>query len=198
MVWMQAARRGRFGPTRPPQQDDGEATVNANAKDVVDGGGSDYDENGERRFPFAPESLPDDALPFIPKELVLECTQRSKPQDQDRTQDDAQRGLDDDQGRDEENRSNPAERSGRPERWIVIDNIVFDCRDFLAHHPGGEQVILSFVGEDCSWQFWRLHGKTVMEQYGRALRVGRTEGVKNRFVEPVRYVGLSGLGDDGW
>lgn len=90
------------------------------------------------------------------------------------------------------------EPSEESELWIVIDNVVFDCTDFIAEHPGGKQVILSFVGEDCSWQFWRFHGKNEMEQYGRALRVGRTQGVKNRFQEPPRYVGLSRLGDDDW
>ena len=34
--------------------------------------------------------------------------------------------------------------------WIVVDDIVYDCTSFILCHPGGEQVILSFVGEDCS------------------------------------------------
>lgn len=37
--------------------------------------------------------------------------------------------------------------------WIVIDNVVFDCTDFVNKHPGGATVIESFNGEDCSWQF---------------------------------------------
>ena len=38
-----------------------------------------------------------------------------------------------------------------------------------------------------------------MEQYGRKLRIGRTEGIENKFKEPVRFVGLSKLGnDDDW
>ncbi|OQV03122.1 Cytochrome b5-like Heme/Steroid binding domain-containing protein isoform 2 [Cladophialophora immunda] len=184
MVWIQASRRGRFGPTSPLKQDAGEA---AHVEDVALKAENDRttpastSTESDRQFPFAPESLSDDALPFIPKELVLERGQRVKSQDQRAADDGKPAGMRDDH-----------------EHWIVIDNVVFDCSDFISEHPGGQQVILSFVGEDCSWQFWRLHGKNIMEQYGRALRIGRTEGIKNRFVEPVRYVGLSKLGDDGW
>lgn len=73
--------------------------------------------------------------------------------------------------------------------WIVVDNIVYDCTKFINGHPGGETVIRSFVGEDCSWQFWRFHDKAIMEQWGRPLRVGRTEGIRNRFKEIPKYFG---------
>jgi hypothetical protein len=86
----------------------------------------------------------------------------------------------------------------RKDYWIVVDDVVYDCTDFVTQHPGGEQVILSFVGEDCSWQFWRFHGKHEMEQYAKGLRIGKTKGVMNRFVEPVRFVGLSKFGNDEW
>ena len=81
---------------------------------------------------------------------------------------------------------------------IVIDNIVYDCKYFLKEHPGGEQIIKSFGGAECSCQFWRFHGKKEMEDFGRALRVGRTEGMVNKYKEPQRYVGLKRLGDDEW
>jgi cytochrome b involved in lipid metabolism len=83
--------------------------------------------------------------------------------------------------------------------WLVIDNIVYDCTDFVSEHPGGSTVINSFTGKDCSWQFWRFHTKKHMREFGRELRVGRTEGVKNPFKEPVRFVGLRKLGvGDEW
>ncbi|KAL2005353.1 hypothetical protein VTN00DRAFT_2564 [Thermoascus crustaceus] len=84
--------------------------------------------------------------------------------------------------------------------WIVVDGIVYDCSEFVHSHPGGEEVIKNFNGQDCSWQFWRFHGKEQMESDGWALRIGRTEGVPNRFPEPPRYVGLRRLGDpdDDW
>jgi hypothetical protein len=37
-----------------------------------------------------------------------------------------------------------------------------------------------------------------MEEFGRPLRVGRTEGLRNKFPEPKRYIGLRKLGSDGW
>lgn len=83
--------------------------------------------------------------------------------------------------------------------WLIIDNIVFDCTDFISQHPGGVTVINSFVGKDCSWQFWRFHGEEQLEVFGKGLRVGRTEGVRNPFEERKRWVGLRRLGDDeGW
>jgi len=130
-----------------------------------------------KQYPFVDESIPNDALPFISKGEVLEHCKKQPPID---------RLL------------HAEETKQENELWIVIDNIIYDCSEFASEHPGGEGVILSFLGEDCSWQFWRLHSKNVMEQYGRALRVGRTEGVKNRFKETVMYVGLSKLGDDNW
>lgn len=84
----------------------------------------------------------------------------------------------------------------RERLWIVIDNVVFDCTNFAHDHPGGRQVIESFSGQDCSWQFWRFHSKDLMREWGRALRVGRTEGVKNRWKERPRFVGLRKFGKD--
>jgi cytochrome b involved in lipid metabolism len=81
---------------------------------------------------------------------------------------------------------------------IVVDEIVYDCTEFVLEHPGGMQVIESFGGAECSWQFWRFHGKKDMEDFGKSLRVGRTKGLFNKYEEPARYVGLSRLGADDW
>lgn len=75
--------------------------------------------------------------------------------------------------------------------WIVIDNVVYDCTNFIHSHPGGDTVIRSFIGEDSSWQFWRFHSRSLMDTFGRPLRIGQTMGVENRFKEPPRYVGAS-------
>jgi len=129
-----------------------------------------------KRYPLQPTTLTNEELPFIPPEVVLL-------------------------------KRRPGALSGTKcpdgeikDYWIVVDEVVYDCSasGFIYEHPGGEQVILSFVGEDCSWQFWRFHGKNEMEQYGKALRIGRTKGVVNRFAEPVRFVGLSKFGNDEW
>jgi cytochrome b involved in lipid metabolism len=81
---------------------------------------------------------------------------------------------------------------------IVVDHIIYDCTNFLKDHPGGEHVIKSFGGAECSWQFWRFHGRKEMEEDGKPLRIGRTEGLKNKYPEPMRYVGLRSRGDDEW
>lgn len=78
--------------------------------------------------------------------------------------------------------------------WIVVDNIVYDCTDFALDHPGGAGVIQSFGGKDCSWQFWRFHNDVHMKDFGRELRIGRTEGIKNPFKEPPRFLGLRRIG----
>jgi cytochrome b involved in lipid metabolism len=78
--------------------------------------------------------------------------------------------------------------------YIVVENIVFDCTQFVQDHPGGPRIIENFRGQDCSWQFWRFHSKEVMEKWGRSLRVARTEGVRNKWKEIPRFVGLRRLG----
>lgn len=128
----------------------------------------------ESKYKTQPLDVSDEHIPFIPTEEVLS---KRRP------------------GALSGNTCHPEEKK---DYWIVVDNIVYDCTDFISEHPGGEQVILSFVGEDCSWQFWRFHGKNEMEQYGKDLRIGRTSRIANRFKEPVRFVGLSRLGNDDW
>lgn len=87
-----------------------------------------------------------------------------------------------------------ASKSDRSRIWIVIDDIVYDCTEFVSTHPGGHTIIESFDGENCSWQFWRFHQRSHLESDGTALRIGRTSGVHNRFKEQPRFVGLRNLG----
>ena len=128
-----------------------------------------------RKYPFLPQTTPDYNFPLIPKDEVLS---KRRPGALSTTSSVRSHSIDD--------------------CWIVVDNVVYDCTEFIEEHPGGEQVILSFLGEDCSWQFWRFHGREQMEQSGRPLRIGRTNGIENRFKEPSRFVGLSKLGNDEW
>jgi cytochrome b involved in lipid metabolism len=90
--------------------------------------------------------------------------------------------------------SNP---KGSSDLWIVIDGIVYDCTAFAPEHPSGVHMIESFRGFDCNWQFWRFHGKSDLEQYGKYMRIGRTEGVGNKYKEP-KFVGWSGFGFKDW
>ena len=80
----------------------------------------------------------------------------------------------------------------------MIDNIGYDCPGFTRVHPGGDNVIQGFGGQDCSWQFWRIHSCRHLETSGTALRVGRTKGVENRLKEPEKYIGLRGLNNAEW
>lgn len=129
-----------------------------------------------RKYPYASPSTPDTHLPFIP---ASEVRLRKPPEAPSASSSPPQ---------------NPSPPSTPTELWLVIDSIVYDCSAFVAEHPGGEQVLESFRGEDCSWQFWRFHGKQQMEEFGVPLRVGRTAGVENRFKKRTRWVGLRGLG----
>lgn len=36
----------------------------------------------------------------------------------------------------------------RPNKWIVIDNIVYDVSKFSRKHPGGERLMLNHAGQD--------------------------------------------------
>jgi len=120
------------------------------------------------QYQFASTDTSDDALPFIPTEEVTSKSVES------------------------------GSIESETELWIVIDNVVYNCSKFVYDHPGGVQVIRSFQGADCSWQFWRFHGKQTMHDFGREWRIGITSGVKNPFVEPTRWVGLRTFGSDEW
>ncbi|KAL4799451.1 cytochrome b5-like heme/steroid binding domain-containing protein [Aspergillus venezuelensis] len=99
---------------------------------------------------------------------------------------------------------NPSPNNPEPEpdggipAWIIINNIIYDCTAFQSQHPGGSVVIRNFVGQDCTWQFWRFHSQHQLVEFGRGLRVGRTRGVLNRYKEVPRFVGVSLGGDDDW
>ncbi|KAJ4051410.1 hypothetical protein NW761_014775 [Fusarium oxysporum] len=74
--------------------------------------------------------------------------------------------------------------------WVIIDDIIYDCTEFVHNHPGGARVIESFRGSNCTWQFWRFHSQKDLTDFGRPIRVGRTKGIRNKFKEPPRFVGL--------
>ena len=73
---------------------------------------------------------------------------------------------------------------------IVINNVVYDCTKFIFKHPGGQQIIKSFAGAECTWQFYKFHGSSILKNLGGPLRVGQTENLMNKFTEPPRYIGL--------
>jgi cytochrome b involved in lipid metabolism len=92
--------------------------------------------------------------------------------------------------------SEVAKRTGedRARLWIVVDNTVLDVTQYLCSHPGGQQIVRGFGGQECSWQWWTFHNRKVWNEVASTLRVGRTEGIENRHVKPKAFVGLRGLG----
>ena len=80
----------------------------------------------ENKYQFQPEDMPDEQLPAIPREVVESKRQKKSIIE------------------------GSVPGSTRKDCWIVVDRIVYDCTGFISEHPGGEQVISSFVGEDCS------------------------------------------------
>ncbi|KAL4930241.1 cytochrome b5-like heme/steroid binding domain-containing protein [Aspergillus undulatus] len=136
-------------------------------------------------YPFQHPSVSDSDIPYIDPSILSLVEENWKKNAKSPTAD----------------RTKPSSEShpkNEPPAWIVIDNIVYDCTAFQTTHPGGSVVIRSFVGQDCSWQFWRFHSMQHMRDVGRPLRIGRTSGIRNRFKEPPRYVGVAGGFDDDW
>ena len=176
MGWLRLARQ-------PPATEEDSRSVKQVSEDKFGGTNPDVQElamqvdnislanhgshnGGSCKYPFAPVDLPDAQLPFISAEEIRSSGTAAKA-------------------------SPPGVQGSCSGRlWIVIDEIVYDCSEYITSHPGGEAVMANFQGQDCSWQFWRFHGMQQMVEFGRQLRVGRTSGVKNRFAEPTRFVGL--------
>lgn len=41
---------------------------------------------------------------------------------------------------------------------VVIDNNLYDVTSFMYEHPGGEQILRRYNGEECGAAFHRIHG----------------------------------------
>ncbi|KAI2606063.1 cytochrome b5 [Hypoxylon fragiforme] len=56
--------------------------------------------------------------------------------------------------------------------YIIVDNGVYDIATFLDEHPGGAKILKRMAGKNATKQFWKYHGKSVLEKYGGKLKVG--------------------------
>ncbi|XP_044539499.1 acyl-CoA (8-3)-desaturase-like, partial [Gracilinanus agilis] len=66
-----------------------------------------------------------------------------------------------------------AQRSGRPERWLVIDRKVYDISEFSRRHPGGSRVISHYAGQDATDPFTAFHiDKALVRKYMNSLLIG--------------------------
>ncbi|KAI1270338.1 putative cytochrome b5 protein [Xylariaceae sp. FL1019] len=56
--------------------------------------------------------------------------------------------------------------------FIIVDSGVYDVTNFLNEHPGGAKILKRVAGKNATKQFWKYHGKNVLEKYGGKLKVG--------------------------
>jgi len=56
--------------------------------------------------------------------------------------------------------------------WVVVNNQVLDCTEFMNDHPGGKMAIMTFAGKDASEEFNMVHDKNVVEKYASEYIVG--------------------------
>ncbi|KAI1808115.1 cytochrome b5 [Daldinia bambusicola] len=56
--------------------------------------------------------------------------------------------------------------------YIIVDSGVYDITNFLDEHPGGAKILKRMAGKNATKQFWKYHGKTVLDKYGGKLKVG--------------------------
>ncbi|KAL7075112.1 hypothetical protein ACQ4LE_005920 [Meloidogyne hapla] len=45
--------------------------------------------------------------------------------------------------------------------WIIVGSLVFDLTDFLKLHPGGDEILLEFIGMDATSVFEDVHPNNV-------------------------------------
>lgn len=57
--------------------------------------------------------------------------------------------------------------------WIIVNDCVYDITRFAMMHPGGEQVLLQYAGEDATEDFYGLHKQSVLDQFGPKLLKGK-------------------------
>ncbi|KAK4245271.1 hypothetical protein VTI28DRAFT_3796 [Corynascus sepedonium] len=65
-----------------------------------------------------------------------------------------------------------AQHKDEKSMYIIVDDGVYDVAGFLDDHPGGAKILKRMAGKDATKQFWKYHGKSVLEKYGPKLKVG--------------------------
>ncbi|XP_041132733.1 acyl-CoA (8-3)-desaturase-like [Polyodon spathula] len=64
-------------------------------------------------------------------------------------------------------------RSGREEKWLVIDRKVYNISQFCKRHPGGVRVISHYAGQDATDAFTAFHiDKQLVGRYLKPLLIG--------------------------
>lgn len=63
---------------------------------------------------------------------------------------------------------------------LIIDGDVYDISKFAMLHPGGEEMIRQYAGQDCTDVFYGLHRHEVIVKYAPRLMIGRIESAAPR------------------
>lgn len=102
------------------------------------------DLQNDLEYPFCAHELDRLGLPFISPEVVKQHTGKAR----NRLCKFKELGM-------------PSSSTNYCLQGIVIDDIVYDCSNFISEHPGGEAVIRNLGGSDCSCTLCRpVHGSS--------------------------------------
>lgn len=63
--------------------------------------------------------------------------------------------------------------------WLIIDCLVYDVSSWIQKHPGGEKVLRSLAGKDCSEVFRTFHNPKIAQNILPAFRIGQTYELKD-------------------
>eukprot|EP01114_Cavostelium_apophysatum_P014400 TRINITY_DN372_c0_g1_i5.p1 TRINITY_DN372_c0_g1~~TRINITY_DN372_c0_g1_i5.p1 ORF type:complete len:510 (-),score=144.37 TRINITY_DN372_c0_g1_i5:175-1704(-) len=83
-------------------------------------------------------------------------------------------------------REEVAKHNTKGDLWIIIDDEVYDMTKFITVHPGGEQALIDYAGQDATDAFYGLHRQEVLVKYLR-FKIGKIEGGEQKI--PIRAPG---------
>ncbi|KAI6170559.1 Cytochrome b5 heme-binding domain-containing protein [Aphelenchoides bicaudatus] len=59
--------------------------------------------------------------------------------------------------------------------WIIIEGLIYDVTKFIEEHPGGEDVIMNFVGEDATEGFVDVGHSSDAKEMTKQYLIGRVQ-----------------------
>lgn len=69
-------------------------------------------------------------------------------------------------------REEVAKHCSPDDAWIIVNGDVYDITKFAKFHPGGQQLLFDYAGQDATEEFFGLHRQEVLDKYAR-LKKGR-------------------------
>ncbi|XP_043288728.1 cytochrome b5-like [Venturia canescens] len=81
--------------------------------------------------------------------------------------------------------------------WMTMDGTVYNLTEFLAQHPGGEEVLLKLAGQDGTACFNEVGHSSEAKQLRESFRIGTLDG--EPYIAPEKEVKTGGgIDDDDW